>query len=222
MKVQPINVLLIDDHKIILQGLKSLLSFEPDIYVMGDALSISDGFNIIEHQNPDVIVVDISLEHESGIELIKDCQIRYPNISILVLSMHDESVYAIRAIQAGALGYLMKKESMEEVANGIRSVYQKKLFVSDKIKNQLLNQVSGISSSIDGLPISSLSDREFEVFSLIGKGKRPRHIAQELNISPRTVATHCSRIREKINIDSIDDLIDLASKWVSGNHKLER
>lgn len=212
-----IKVIIIDDHQIILQGMSSLLSHESDIEIVGKAMTLVDGMKLIEQNNPHVVVLDLSLENENGLELIKDCAVRFPEISILVLSMYDESIYAERVIQAGALGYLMKKDSMDKIAEGIRSVFHKKFYASETIKNQLLNQVSGIDRLGSTLPVSSLTDREFEVFVLIGKGKRPRHIAEELNMSPRTVATHCTRIRNKININSMDELIELASKWSSAN-----
>lgn len=214
IETKSISVVAIDDHQVVLQGLSLLLDNESDILLKGVAKDVRDGLELIEELSPDIAVVDLSLYQSNGLDLIKDSKIQFPNTEIIVLSMHNEMVYAERAIQAGALGYIMKDELLDKVVEGIRAVHNKQLFVSDHVKNLLLQQSLGKNSSISALPVSQLSDRELEVFTLIGEGKRPRHIADLLNMSPKTVASYCGRIRDKMNIQNMDELISRASEWV--------
>lgn len=214
-KDQPkISVIAIDDHKAILHGLSLLLEHEDDILLCATALDCVSALESIKNLTVNVIVLDISLQQANGLELLKDIKIQYPDIEVLVFSMHNEMVYAERAIQAGALGYIMKDESLDKVIEGIRTVHRKELFVSSKIKEQLLRKSIGQTSTSDSMSVSKLSDRELEVFTLIGEGKRPRHIAEQLNMSPKTVASYCSRIRDKMSIENMDELISIASEWV--------
>lgn len=224
MKLSPmkndkvIRVVIVDDHKVVIEGFVVTLKYESGLECCGSAQSIQEGLEVISQTNPDVVVVDLSLQSEHGLDLVKDCKIRFPSISTLVVSMHDESVFAERAIRAGALGYIMKNESFEKIVDGIRAVDAGELYVSSNVKNQLVQQSIGIAQTESILPVSLLGDRELEVFTLIGHGLRPRHLSERLNISVKTVESHCRRIRQKLNINDMETLIDTASKWVRSNH----
>lgn len=217
---EKIRIVIIEDHQIVIDGLILLLKQESDIEVCGYALNAHDGLDLIAKQSPDVAIMDLSMEGKHGLELIKDCKAMYPEMSILVLSMHSESVYADRSVKAGAKGYMMKSESLAKVAEGIRSVHQGDIYVSDSIKKQMLHQTSTEYAYDVVQPASCLSDRELEVFTLIGQGLRPRHIVEQLNMSPKTVDSHCRNIRLKMNLDNMKALIDIASKWIQVNDPL--
>lgn len=206
-----ISVLIVDDHKIVIQGLTMLLEKEADINVVGSAQNTFEALKQIEECSPDVAVVDLSLQTNSGIDFIKDIKSHHPNVLTIVLSMHDEQVYAKRAIRAGARGYVMKDESFDTVADAIRIVVNGDIFASEAVKNELLQSLSTPPHQNETLDLSSLSDREMEVLKLIGKGLRPRHIAEELCLSVSTVDTYCQRIRQKLNVEKMKDLIQLSS-----------
>lgn len=213
-----IRVAIIDDHTILVEGLVMLLKHEPDIEYCGSAKNLHDGLKLIETQQPHLAIVDLSLEHSHGMDLIKDCKIRFPQAAILVLSMHDESIYAERAIRAGAKGYIMKNESLDTVVLAVRAICNGELYMSDAVKKQMLQSSFNLGNPAMN-PISCLADRELEVFTLIGNGLRPRHIADKLNMSTKTVDSHCRRIREKLNLDGMTELIQAASKWVQSSQQ---
>lgn len=217
MKQQQIQVCVIDDHQSIVDGLNFILMQENDIELCGSAGTLSDAMNLFKIQIPDVAIVDLSLQGEHGLNLIKDCQIQYPQISILVFSMHSEEIYAERAVNAGAKGYVMKSESLTKVVDGIRSVHQGKIYVSEPVKDFILKNKSFLNQDDVVLPISKLSDRELEVFTMIGQGLRPRQIVERLSMSSKTVSSHCRNIRIKLNLADMNCLIESASKWVQVN-----
>lgn len=217
MKNTKIKVVIIEDHQVVIDGLILLLKQENDIEVCGYALNGFDGLDLIQKESPDVAIIDLSMEGKHGLEIIKDCKAMFQSLAILVLSMHSESIYADRVINAGAKGYMMKSESLSKVADGIRTVHNGELFVSESVKKQMLNRSTRDVFDNSVQPATCLSDRELEVFTLIGQGLRPRHIVEKLNMSPKTVDSHCRNIRIKMNLDNMKALIDIASKWVQVN-----
>src|ERR1041384_665302 len=168
------RVLLVDDHPILRKGLAELINQEPDLTVCGEAEEAPKAFEAVGALNPDVAVVDISLKGGNGLELIKNIKARYPDLPLLVLSMHDETLYAERALRAGSLGYIMKEEAIEKVLTAIRHVIAGEIFLSDRMKGRLLNQLVGGRIKQGGSSIDNLSDRELEVFRLIGEARGPR------------------------------------------------
>src|SRR3954463_9776220 len=179
-----IRVLLVDDHPILRKGLAQLINLEPDMVVCGEAEDGAKAFEAAGTLNPDVAVIDVSLKGSNGIELIKNLKARYPDLPTLMLSMYDESLYAERALRAGSLGYIMKEEAIEQVLVAIRRVLTGEIFLSDKMKAKMLQQLTGTTRS-KGItnPIESLTDRELEVFRMIGEGRSTRQIAGELHLS---------------------------------------
>jgi DNA-binding NarL/FixJ family response regulator len=208
------RILVVDDHPVVRQGLKLLINQEPELTVCGEAENPQKAFAAIQEQHPDIAIIDLSLAHSSGIDLIKNIKLRYPDLPILVLSMHDESLYAERALRAGARGYIMKQEAPEKVITAIREVLQGKLYVSDAMGAKLLKQFIDRRSTAAASSVELLSDRELEVFQLIGKGLGTRQISEKLNISIKTVEAYRANIKEKLKLTSSAELVQHAIHWV--------
>jgi DNA-binding NarL/FixJ family response regulator len=210
-----IKVLLVDDHPILRKGLGQLINHESDMLVCGEAEDSPKAFELVGTLSPDVMVVDVSLKGGNGIELIKNVKARFPELPILVLSMHDESLYAERALRAGSLGYIMKEEAIEQVLVAIRRVITGEVFLSDKMKSRMLQQLSGASRSKGVInPIENLTDRELEVFRMIGEGRSTRQIAGELHLSVRTVEAYREYIKGKLSLKNSTELVQHAFHWV--------
>lgn len=207
------SVLLIDDHAIVREGLAQLINQEVDLHVTAEAQSGAAALEQIERAMPDIAVVDISLEDRSGIELIKDMRSRNPNLAILALSMHDEALYAERALRAGAKGYIMKQEATEMVMTAIRKVLSGQVFVSDRMAARLLNQIVSTKPGEEDSPLSRLSDRELEIFTMIGRGMGTREIANRLYLSIKTVEAHREHIKEKLKLKSGTELMRMAVQY---------
>jgi DNA-binding NarL/FixJ family response regulator len=208
------RVLLVDDHPILRRGLAQLINQECDMAVCGEAEDAPKAFEAFSTLHPDVAVVDISLKGGNGIELIKNVKARFPAVPILVLSMHDESLYAERALRAGGLGYIMKEEAIEQVLVGIRRVLVGEIFLSDKMKAKMLQQLASGKAKAFVSPIENLTDRELEVFRLIGEGRSTRQIAGELHLSVRTVEAYREYIKGKLNLKNSTELVQHAFHWV--------
>jgi DNA-binding NarL/FixJ family response regulator len=208
------RVLLVDDHPILRKGLAELINQEPDLMVCGEAEEAPKAFEAVGVLNPDVALVDISLKGGNGLELIKNIKARYPDLPLLVLSMHDETLYAERALRAGSLGYIMKEEAIEKVLTAIRHVISGEIFLSDRMKGRLLNQLVGGRIKQGSSSIDSLSDRELEVFRLIGEGRGTRQIAEELRLSVRTVEAYREYIKDKLNLKNGTELVQHAFQYV--------
>lgn len=208
------RVLLIDDHAILRQGLAQLIDQEPDLVVCGQAEEAPKGFELAETLKPDVAVVDVSLKGGNGIELIKNLKASHPNLPILVLSMHDENIYAERALRAGGMGYIMKEEAAESVLAGIRKVLRGEIVLSEKMQARMLSQLINGHSKKGASPIDTLSDRELEVFRRIGEGRGTRQIAEELHLSVRTVEAYREYIKEKLGLKNATELTQAAFHWV--------
>jgi DNA-binding NarL/FixJ family response regulator len=214
------KVLVVDDHPIVREGLADLMNKEKDIAVCGWSENTPETIKAIKKLKPDVVTVDISLKDESGIVLIKDIKARFPDLPILALSMHEESFYAERAIKAGAKGYITKDEATKKVIRAIREGLDGRLYLSEKMKDQLLYSLMGDKGSDAGIsPIDRLTDRELEVFELFGQGRGTRQIAEKLCLSAKTVETYRSRIKEKLNIADASELLQYAFKWVNRQEK---
>ncbi len=182
--------------------------------VCGEAENPHQALAAIKDNHPDIAVIDLSLSHTSGIELIKNIKPRYPGLPILVLSMHEESLYAERALRAGARGYIMKKEAPEKVIAAIRKVLEGGIYLSETMGDKLLNEFISRKSDTVSSPVELLSDRELEVFQLIGKGLGTRQIAEKLNISIKTVEVYRANIKEKLKLKSSAELVQHAIHWV--------
>ena len=206
--------MLVDDHPIVRQGLGQLINEEPDLSVCAEAEDFGQALSSLDACNPDVAIVDISLKDRSGIELIKEIRAKKPDLPILVLSMHDESLHAERVLRAGAKGYIMKQEATEQVMNAIRKVLKGEVYLSDKMASRMVNRLVAGPQNVGGSPIERLSDREFEVFQMIGQGVGPSEIAEKLGLSVKTVETHRERIKEKLNLATGSELIRYAMQYV--------
>ena len=204
-----------DDHPILRKGLAQMINMEQDLTVCGEAEDAGKAFELVGTLQPDVAVVDISLKTGNGIELVKNVKARYPELPILVLSMHDESLYAERALRAGSLGYIMKEEATEQVLVAIRRVLKGEIFLSEKMKSRMLQQLTtGGRNKVVVSPIENLTDRELEVFRLIGEGRSTRQIAGELHLSVRTVEAYREYIKSKLNLRNATELVQHAFHWV--------
>jgi DNA-binding NarL/FixJ family response regulator len=210
---QKAKVLLVDDHPLVREWLANLINQQADLEVCGEADSAPQALQILGEAHPEVAIVDISMEGGSGIELIKNIKARRPNVMVIVLSMHDEALYAERALRAGARGYIMKREATKRVLQAIRCVLDGKLYLSDKMAMTMASKFVEGRPKKAGFAIDNLSDRELEVFHLLGRGFSTRHIADELHVSFKTVQSFCARIKEKLNLVNAAELIREAVLW---------
>lgn len=206
------TVFIVDDHPVIRQGLALLINREPDLAVCGDAEEASSALRRIEEMKPDVAVVDISLNGPDGLDLLKNIRARDPNLPVLILSMLDELLYAERALRAGASGYIMKHEATERVLIAIRRILSGQIYVSDRMANRMLHRFVGGSQAGQG-SVADLTDRELEVFRLIGEGHGTRQIAEELHISVKTVESYQAHIKEKLALKNARELVQSAIQW---------
>jgi DNA-binding NarL/FixJ family response regulator len=210
---QPRRVLVVDDHELLRMALGQLIGQEADLTVCGEAEDAAGALRVIEELQPDIALVDISLKESHGIELIKDIKSRWPDLPVLVLTMHDESFYAERVLRAGARGYVTKAEVSSKVIEGIRKVLDGDVYVSDAMASKVLSKLVGGKGDATSFPIDTLSDREFEVFEMIGRGLQSRDIARRLHLSIKTVDAHREHIKKKLSLDSATDLLMYAVQW---------
>lgn len=204
-----------DDHPVTREGLARLINHEPDLEVCGEANTAVRALGAIEAQNPDLVVIDVSLgTGTSGLELIKDLAARNARLRMLALSTHDENLYAERALRAGARGYVMKQEPTAQVMEAIRKVLQGEIFLSRAMNERMLQKMAGSHSVPLASEIEQLSDRELEVYRLLGQGRGTRQIAAELHLSISTVETYRTHIKEKLRLNSAPELVRHAVEWV--------
>lgn len=211
------KIFLVEDHDVVRQGLRFFIGQEPDMEVCGEAGDAAKALAAIARCEPDAVVCDISLPGMNGIEFLKHLKTEHPRVAAVVLSMHDESVYAERALRAGVRGYVMKKESTEEVVTALRKALNGTYHVSDKVVGSIFNQAlagAATGQRASPSPVALLSDRELEIFELIGRGECTKSIASVLNLSPKTVETHCVHIKEKLGLPTAPDLTRYATLWV--------
>lgn len=210
---QKSQILVVDDHPIVREGLRQLIDQQADMVVSGEAGGIDDALSQIKKSAPDAAVVDISLGRENGLELIGKIRALGSQVPVLALSMHDEMVFAERALRSGALGYVMKQEGTSQLLNAIRQIIEKRSFVSPAVMERLLVHISSRQTAEPQRGIDRLTDRELEIFRLIGIGMTTNEIAEQLQISVKTVETHRTRIKEKMSVDTTSELIVLAAHW---------
>ena len=209
------RVLLVDDHPIVRHGLGLLIDQEEDLMVCGETSSAVETLDNFKQMEADIAVVDISLQGTSGLELTKALKEIQPSLPILVLSMHDESLYAERALRSGARGYVMKQESAETVLKAIRKVLSGGVYLSERLSSQILREfVDGTEAQVEKFGIETLSDRELEVFELIGRGHSTRDVANRLGLSVKTIETHRAHVKQKLKIDTATELVHRAFHWV--------
>jgi len=216
-KAEQKKIFIVDDHPMMREGLAQLIAQETDLMVCGEADDAAQALDQIEKLKPDLALVDITLRSTSGLELIKDLRIRAPALSILVISMHDESLYAERVLRAGGRGYVMKQEGGKKLMEAMRQVLSGKTYVSEKISAKILDLFSGRPAESSS-PVERLTDREFEVFRLIGQGLSTKEIADKLRLSAKTVEVHRVNIKHKLNVGTAPELIRFAVRWVESEN----
>lgn len=210
------RVFLVDDHPMVRERLAHLIDQQEDLRVCGEASDAIDALDRICRVRPDIAIVDLSLRASNGLDLIKDLKSRGSDVPVLVLSMHDESLYAERVLRAGAMGYVSKQEATRNILLAIRRVLEGSVYVSPGVAGSLVKRMVGGISPGEASPISRLADRELQVFQLIGRGQGTRKIAESLNLSVKTVESYRARIKEKLQIDDGVKLLQRAVQWVEG------
>jgi DNA-binding NarL/FixJ family response regulator len=208
------QIFLVDDHPLMRDGLRLLIQQQPDMAVCGEAEDGLAALTAIEKLKPDLVLADITLPGKSGLELIKDIQALRPGLPVLVLSMHDENLYAERVLRAGGRGYVMKQEGGGRMIEAIRQVLAGKIAVSERMASRILEVFSGRRPTSGDSPVARLSDREFEVFQLIGEGRGTTEIATQLHLSVKTVEAHRANIKQKLALKSAPELVRAAVRWV--------
>lgn len=208
------RILLVDDHPMTREGLAANINRQPDMEVCGEAGSPAEAMSLLASLTPDLLVTDMTMPGRSGVEFIKDVHALQPDLAILVLSMHDEMLYAERALRAGARGYLMKDAGSAKFLEVIRLILSGQSYVSPQMSARLLDAVTGRRPRGSTSPIEKLSDREFEVFRLLGRGMNTKEVAKALSLSPKTVDVHRGRIKEKLQLKDASSLIHHAVRWV--------
>lgn len=196
------------------RGYAFLVEAEMDMEICGETGTAREALEQIPDADPDLVIVDLTLEGMGGLELIKRLQSKYPDLPLLVVSMHDESLYADRALQAGARGYIMKSEVESEVVKAIRRILDGGVFLSEELSTKILLQYTGASTEDEDSPLEQLSDRELEVFEYMGRGFTTREIAEKLVLSPKTIDSYRTRVKEKLSIESNAELMRRAVVWV--------
>lgn len=208
------SVLIVDDHPFMRAGLAQLIDLQPDMMVAGEAGNPAEAIHLFGASKPDMVLTDMTMPGRSGLDFIKDLRAADPGVAILVVSMHDEVIYAERALRAGARGYIMKEAGGENLLGAIRQVLSGQIYLSPKMSANALDVFSGRRPRGSSSPIEKLSDREFEVFRLVGQGKSTRDIAQQLHLSTKTVDVHRGHIKEKLELKDVTSLVRHAVRWV--------
>ena len=208
------KILLVDDHPMMREGLGQIIANQPDLMVCGEAENAFQALELLGKLKPDLIVADITLPDKSGLELIKDIQALHPRLPVIVISMHDEALYAERVLRAGGRGYVMKHEGGKKIMQAIREVLSGKISVSEKMSAKILEIFSGHRAEAASSPVETLTDREFEVFRHIGEGLSTKEIAAKMCVSTKTVEVHRMNIKAKLNLKTMSELIRYAVRWV--------
>lgn len=212
------RVFIVDDHPLVREGLANLINQQADLMVCGQAEDAAQALAGIGASRAELALIDISLKTASGLELVKDLKVHHPNVALIVLSMHDEMLYAERAIRAGARGYVMKRETTKEVLTAIRRVLQGDVYVSERVVNLMARRIGSPRKSAASSPVEQLSDRELEIFRLLGQGRTTSQIAADLHLSLKTVQAYCARAKEKFGVDSLTELLRAAIRWEDASH----
>jgi len=210
------RVLIVDDHPVVRQGLSLAIGRETDLEVCGEAENIGEALQQVEGGHPDVVIIDISLDGEDGIELIDYIKSRWPSVKVLVYSSHDEETFAGRILRAGATGFVSKREAMPKLIAAVRKILCGEVYLSPQMTTRLL-QRAAIGKSLDNNPTEALSNRELQVFEMIGRGMNTAEIARKLQVSPKTVESHRKVIKTKLNVETSAQLSRRAFQWVQEN-----
>jgi DNA-binding NarL/FixJ family response regulator len=208
------RIVIVDDHPLFRKGLEEMIHSDGTFAVCGEAGNAAEAMDVIRQLNPDLTIVDLSLPGANGIELIKNIRAEFPRLPILVLSMHDESLYALRALRAGAEGYVMKHEAMANVIHAIREVFNGRPYLSPAMAAQVITKFAHRQAEGEVDAVERLSDRELEILELIGKGHDVRQIAKQLHLSPKTVETHRSHIKDKLDLKNSREVARFALQWL--------
>ncbi|HTB82197.1 MAG TPA: response regulator transcription factor [Candidatus Sulfotelmatobacter sp.] len=217
MNKSKIKIFLVDDHPLVREWLTNLIHQQPDLFVCGESEDAPHALQEISVIRPNVAIVDISLKHGSGIELIKSIKAMHPEVATIVLSMHDERLYAERALRAGARGYIMKRETAKKVITAIRQVLAGKIYMSETLAAVFAEKFVDGKLPPGGSLVEKLSDRELETFQLLGKGYETRQVAEMMNVSMKTVQAHCAHIKEKLKLTNAAELLREAVRWQENN-----
>lgn len=212
------RVFVVDDHPLVREGLTNLMNGQDDLVVCGEAKNSAQAIDGIMKTRPDVALIDISLENESGLELVKQLAGQFPQVALIVLSMHDEGLYAERALRAGARGYVMKHETSSSVLASIRRVLEGGVYISERIINRMATRLTSAGEPVPESPVERLSNRELEIFRLLGQGRTTSQIAEDLHLSLKTVQAYCARAKEKFGVNSLTELLRAAIQWDEASH----
>jgi DNA-binding NarL/FixJ family response regulator len=210
------RIMIVDDHPIVRQGLRRLMESEPDLEVCGEAETAREAKSMIRELRPDGVIVDVSLAQGDGLELVKDARAHYPSLPLLVLSMHDEVIYAERMLSAGANGYIMKQAASDQFLVALRRVLEGGIYVSEVVGNSMIEKFAAGGAYTSANPVDSLSNRELQVLHMIGKGLSTRQTAEALNLSIKTVESHRQRIKRKLSLRTAAQLMQYAVNWYAG------
>ena len=208
------RIYIVDDHPLVRHGLSQIVANEADMEICGEAEDSPAAIRGVGEANPDAIIVDISLKGANGLELIKNLKSIHEDIPILVFSMHDETIYAQRALRAGAKAYVMKKESPSKVVDAIRKIIQGEIYVSPSVADQVLHQIVNGPGNVSTSPVDRLTDRELEVVQLIGRGLSSREVAESLHLSVKTIESHRAHVKEKLSLRNATELVQFSVQWV--------
>ena len=209
------RIVIVDDHPVLRKGLGRIINSNDDFVICGEAGEANEGMALIRRERPDLVIADIGLPGASGIELTKNIRAEFPSMPVLILSMHEESLYAMRALRAGATGYIIKQEAIEKIADAVREVLNGRRYLSPAISQQLSTNSEEQAEARSATPIAQLTDRELEILGLIGKGREVREIAEQLRLSPKTVETHRTHIKEKLNLKNARGVARFAVQWLA-------
>jgi DNA-binding NarL/FixJ family response regulator len=207
------RVLLVDDHPMVRERLAEVINRESDLVVSGEAEDRFDALELMAAEPPDIAIIDLSLKRSDGLELIKDIQARWPKVLMLVVSMHDESLYAERVLRAGASGYITKQEATRNILYAIRRVLSGNIFLTEHLANRMISRLAAHPDKLGATPAELLASRELQVFELTGRGFSTRQIAAQLHLGVKTVETYRARIREKLKLSEPGELLQLAIAW---------
>jgi DNA-binding NarL/FixJ family response regulator len=208
------RILLVDDHPVLRKGLVRLIDSKDEFTVCGEASAAAEAITLIRELQPDLVIVDIGLPGTSGIELTKTIRAEYPQLPVLILSMHEEALYVNRALRAGAMGYIVKQDAIDNIAAALREALSGRRYLSPVIAAQIQHNGPGGPTTATDDPVNLLTDREFEIFELIGKGREVREISEALGVSPKTVETHRTNIKEKLKLKNARQVARLAVQWL--------
>jgi DNA-binding NarL/FixJ family response regulator len=212
------RVFIVDDHPLVREGLANLINAQHDLMVCGEAEDSAQAIAGMRKARPDVALIDISLKNESGLELVKHLASQLPQVALVVLSMHDEALYAERALRAGARGYVMKREASKNVLASIRRVLEGGVYISERVTSRMALRLSSPGEAATSSPVELLSDRELEIFRLLGQGRTTSQIASDLNLSLKTIQAYCARAKEKFGVNSLAELLRAAIRWEDASH----